>query len=147
MLCFLRVSRSVDANPKLPSINSSVFCGLLTPARFTTKSQPLQYSSKSDLSVSISNSQISRSQGKFVVLFLPSLIVLRVATRFLPTKPLAPVTNIFIYYLPQFASSFCIYESDKSFSLTCSTVHKSVLFELNSVRVFLSLSPSLKYLS
>ena len=42
LLCFLSVSSSVDAKPKLPFMNSSLSLGLLTPARLNTMSQSLQ---------------------------------------------------------------------------------------------------------
>ena len=35
--CFLSVSSSVEAKPKLPCMNSSLFCGRFTPARLNTK--------------------------------------------------------------------------------------------------------------
>ena len=44
-------------------------------------------------------------------------------------------------------SSFWIYSSEAIFALVSSTVSSFVLCELNSVRVFLSVSPLLKYLS
>lgn len=40
--CFFSVARSVDANPKLPLINSAGSCGRLTPARLKTKSASRQ---------------------------------------------------------------------------------------------------------
>ena len=46
----------VEVNPKLPCINSSLFCGRLTPARLKTKSQSRQYASNSSWVLLISYS-------------------------------------------------------------------------------------------
>ncbi len=95
--CFLSVSSRVLAKPKLPCINSSWFCGRLTPARLNTKSAFLQYSSNCSgvESRSYSKTPSIRSSGKR--LSLPSAIFFSAQHRFFPTKPLAPVTSIFIF--------------------------------------------------
>ena len=147
LLYFLSVSRSVDAKPKLPFIKSSGFSGLFTPARLKMKSASLQYVSRSAGSVSISYSKISISASMPLDLSLPSLTFWSAAQRFLPTKPFAPVTRIFINYFSQAAISSLIYWSERSFSFTCSTLRSSVLLELNSLSFTRSVSPSLKYLS
>ncbi len=94
--CFFSVSSSVDAKPKLPCINSSVFWGRLTPAKLNTKSASAQYSSKRAGSVSMSYSKISPMARPGRVLSLPSFMLCKDAQRFLPTNPFAPVTRIFI---------------------------------------------------
>ena len=98
-LCFFNVSRSVLAKPKLPCMNSSWFCGRFTPARLNTKSAFLQYSSNCSgvESKSYSNTSSIFSSGN--LLSLPSCILRRLAQRFLPTKPFAPVINIRIFFL------------------------------------------------
>ena len=56
--------------------------------------------------------------------------------RFLPTKPLAPVTNIFIIYLARFItplSSFWMYSRAAILALVSSRSRRRVLSELNSV--------------
>ena len=63
---------------------SSASFGRLTPVRWNTNSASLQYLSKSDGSVSISYLYISYSGGE------------NETHKFFPTKPFAPVTNIFI---------------------------------------------------
>ena len=95
LLCFLSISNNSLAKPKLPCINSAVSFGRFTPARLNTKSEFSQKPSSNDFSVSISYSKISSIFSERV-LSLPSRMFFSAAQRFLPTKPLAPVTSMFI---------------------------------------------------
>lgn len=68
----------------------------LTPARLKTKSVPAQKWSSFSRVFPTSYSKTSSTYTPSYQRALPSFILLSWEQRFLPTKPLAPVTNIFI---------------------------------------------------
>ena len=93
------VSSKREARPKFPSMNSFGSFGRLTPARWNTKSQSLQKRCRSSGLFSRPYSQISSMTRPGLVRFFPSRMAFKFSTRFLPTKPRAPVTRIFISLL------------------------------------------------